>query len=352
MIPVTGVYTKSIQAKLIRAQRGREMRRERCILFSLLALTALVVSLATVEAAETLPKTNLTWHYYKLNTTCRYAEAYVRSQVEFYWNELKDGSIAPKLLRLLYSDCFVNGCDASILLDGPNSEKTASQNRGLGGFALIDKIKTVLESRKECKGVVSCADILNLATRDAVHLKGRFESNAASVDLPSPSISWESALAYFKSKGLDVLDLGTLLGAHTLGRTHCSYIEDRLYNFNGTNKPDPSMDTSFLAEMKKKCPQRVKKGQPDPLVFLNPESGSSYNFTNSYYSRILSHKAVLGVDQQLLFGDDTEQITEEFAAGFEDFRRSFALSMSRMGNLQVLTGSQGEIRKNCRVRNN
>lgn len=89
------------------------MRRERCILFSLLALTALVVSLVTVEAAETLPETKLTWHYYKHNTTCRYAEAYVRSQVEFYWNELKDGSIAPKLLRLLYSDCFVNVCVSS-----------------------------------------------------------------------------------------------------------------------------------------------------------------------------------------------------------------------------------------------
>ena len=37
-------------------------------------------------------------------------------------------------------------------------------------------------------------------------------SSAASVDLPSPSISWETALAYFKSKGLDVLDLATLLG--------------------------------------------------------------------------------------------------------------------------------------------
>lgn len=39
-----------------------------------------------------------------------------------------------------------------------------------------------------------------------------FQSNGASVDLPSPSISWESALAYFQSKGLDVLDLVTLLG--------------------------------------------------------------------------------------------------------------------------------------------
>lgn len=62
----------------------------------------------------------------------------------------------------------MQGCDASVLLDGPNSEKTAVQNWGLGGFVIIDKIKTVLEQR--CPGAVSCADILNLATRDALHL--------------------------------------------------------------------------------------------------------------------------------------------------------------------------------------
>lgn len=40
-----------------------------------------------------------------------------------------------------------------------------------------------------------------------------FVSIAASVDLPSPSVSWESALAYFESKGLNELDMVTLLGA-------------------------------------------------------------------------------------------------------------------------------------------
>lgn len=42
------------------------------------------------------------------------------------------------------------------------------------------------------------------------------ESNAASVNLPSPSISWQAALAFFKSKGLDVQDMSTLLGNQIL----------------------------------------------------------------------------------------------------------------------------------------
>lgn len=72
-----------------------------------------------------------------------------------------------ELIDLFYT-LKMQGCDASVLLDGPNSEKTAPQNYGLGGFVFIDKVKSVLEQR--CPGVVSCADILNLAARDAVHL--------------------------------------------------------------------------------------------------------------------------------------------------------------------------------------
>ena len=62
---------------------------------------------------------------------------------------------------------FMQGCDASILLDGPHTEKTSGKNSGLDGFVLIDKIKKVLEIR--CPRAVSCADILHLATRDALY---------------------------------------------------------------------------------------------------------------------------------------------------------------------------------------
>ncbi|KAM6566700.1 probable peroxidase 61 [Cannabis sativa] len=297
--------------------------------------------------------------FYKYYNTCKDAEAYVNHQVQISWKS--DKSIVAKLLRLTYSDCFVTGCDASILLNGPKSEKTALENRGLGGFALIDDIKKVLEER--CPGVVSCADILQLATRDAVHLSGGpsyiiltgrrdgMTSSASSVNIPSPSMSVNETLAYFNSKGLDVRDMATLLGAHTLGRTHCRNIEDRLYNFKGTKRPDPTMKPELVQSLRKQCPERLRKGQSDPLVYLNPESGSHYSFTESFYRRVNNNQAILGVDQQLLYREDTKDLTDQFAASLQDFKLSIALSMNRMGNINVLTGNQGEIRRTCSITN-
>lgn len=66
----------------------------------------------------------------------------------------------------------MQGCDGSVLLDDTATligEKTASQNvNSLIGFDLVDRIKNQLEG--ECAGVVSCADLLAIAARDAVLL--------------------------------------------------------------------------------------------------------------------------------------------------------------------------------------
>ncbi|CAL9040064.1 probable peroxidase 61 [Musa acuminata AAA Group] len=331
--------------------------RERLLVLVVLGLWATCSHVA--EGGTKLPLNGLVLHYYSKNTQCTKAEKLITGAVRKAW--VNDRSITPALLRVVYSDCFIRGCDASILLDGKGSEKEAPQNAGLRGFDVIDAIKHKLESK--CPGVVSCADILHLATRDAVALAGGwkypvftgrrdgYESDAKMVDLPPPSISWDDALSYFKSRGLDVLDLGTLLGAHTMGVTHCRYVHDRIYNFNDTGLPDDLMDCRFARQLAKTCPYRYAPDQPDPTVFLNPHSGGNFTFESSYYSRVLDNQAVLGIDQQFLASKDGVRIASEFAYEFDDFSRYFALAISRMGSIGVLTGSKGEIRRNCRFTN-
>lgn len=63
---------------------------------------------------------------------------------------------------------FLKGCDASILIDGPSSEKAAGPNLSVRGYELIDALKGVAEA--ECPGVVSCADIIAIATKQLIKL--------------------------------------------------------------------------------------------------------------------------------------------------------------------------------------
>ncbi|KVH95634.1 hypothetical protein Ccrd_002344 [Cynara cardunculus var. scolymus] len=289
------------------------MKRQGCVfLFFVLIFAFIGVEVtATGLPPESAP---LIRQYYKVHNTCANVERFVRFQVKSFWD--KDRTITPKLVKLLYADCMVNGCDASILLNGNNTEKASPKNRGLAGFAFIDIVKRVVESRRD-----------------------GLKSEASWVDLPSPSISWESALAYFTSKG-----------GHMMGRTRCSNVHDRLYNFKNTGKPDPSMESTTLSYLQQQCPKKVRLGQPNPLINLNPEN-PTHNFTNSYYKRVLANKAVLGVDQQLRYGGDTYELTDQFADSLGDLKGEFAFSMSRMGGLKVLTGTKGQIRRDCRVVN-
>jgi hypothetical protein len=69
----------------------------------------------------------------------------------------------------------VQGCDGSILLDGPNSEKLALPNlNSVRGYEVIDAIKADLE--KACPGVVSCADVVAYAAKYGVLLVCPFVS--------------------------------------------------------------------------------------------------------------------------------------------------------------------------------
>ena len=149
------------------------------------------------------------------------------------------------------------GCDASLLIDSTNSEKTAGPNGSVREFDLIDRIKAQLEAA--CPSTVSCADIITLATRDSVALAGGpsysipmgrrdgLVSNNVDVALPGPTISVAGAVSLFTNKGMNVFDAVALLGAHTVGQGNCGLFNDRITNFRGTGRPDPSMDPALVS---------------------------------------------------------------------------------------------------------
>ncbi|KAJ8557601.1 hypothetical protein K7X08_003226 [Anisodus acutangulus] len=66
----------------------------------------------------------------------------------------------------------IKGCDASVLLDRPNSEKEGIPNKNsLRGFEVVDDEKAQLEAA--CLGTISCADILAFAARNSSYKVGK-----------------------------------------------------------------------------------------------------------------------------------------------------------------------------------
>lgn len=66
---------------------------------------------------------------------------------------------------------FLQGCDGSVMLsysNGSITETESDMNFGVRKLDLIDGIKRSLE--RICRQTVSCADIIQLAARDGVHL--------------------------------------------------------------------------------------------------------------------------------------------------------------------------------------
>ncbi|KAL7141339.1 hypothetical protein ABFS83_08G046700 [Erythranthe nasuta] len=270
--------------------------------------------------------------------------------------------IAASLLRLHFHDCFVNGCEGSILLDDSSNftgEKNAFPNRNsVRGFEVIDAIKQNLE--KACPSTVSCTDILTLATRDAVFLSGgpfwpvslgrrdglTASEASANTDLPSPFEPLENITAKFISKGLDVKDMVALSGGHTIGFAQCSTFKQRLFDFDGAGNPDPLLDVALLGNLRGICPN-----QDNSDTNLAPFDSTSAKFDNSYFKSLANNSGLLQSDQALMGDNKTAAVVLNYSKFPFLFMRDFASSMVKMGNIAVLTGQDGEIRKNCRVVN-
>ncbi|KAL0402701.1 UNVERIFIED_CONTAM: Peroxidase 2 [Sesamum latifolium] len=286
----------------------------------LVLLLSLICSSATAKSKSSSGgKTQkLKVGYY--TKTCPYAEIIVRQAVEKAVS--KNPGIAAGLIRMHFHDCFVRGCDASVLLDGPNTEKQSIPNQGsLRGFEVIDAAKAELELR--CPGIVSCADILAFAARDSSCKLGNIN-----YDVPSGRRDGNVA--------------------HSIGLSHCSSFASRLYPTQ-----DPTLDPSYAAFLKTICPPPVANATAAPTVnpTVNLDSITPTRLDNKYYVGLKANRGLLTSDQVLLSSPLTAKTVVYNAKYGNVWAKKFAAAMVRMGNIEVLTGKQGEIRRNCRVVN-
>ncbi|XP_050370736.1 putative Peroxidase 48 [Argentina anserina] len=305
----------------------------------------------------------LEYDFYK--ESCPEAENIVRTKMTWIYRQHRN--VSAQLLRLFFHDCFIQGCDASVLLDDSNGntnhsiEKQAIPNKSLKGFDKIDQIKEELEN--VCPGVVSCADILALATRDGVILAGgpyypvltgRRDStesyfDVAMEEIPKPDDNITQILHLFSSRGFSESETVALLGAHNIGKIGCEFIESRVNNFTGTGQPDPALPTDLLSTLKLKCVNNANKATSS-----NSDASQSSLFISSgavfdshYYQNLMRGRGILFSDQQLMVNMRTAQVVAGFAYNGTAFRMDFAQAMTKMSKLGVLTGSQGQVRSVC-----
>ncbi|XVE88143.1 hypothetical protein DITRI_Ditri19aG0044400 [Diplodiscus trichospermus] len=317
------------------------------------------LSLSAITTNATRRPRQLSVDYYA--KSCPQVEQFIGSITS---QQFKEAPVsAPATIRLFFHDCFVEGCDASILIaTKPGSkmlaEKDAEDNKDLRseGFDTITRAKTLVESK--CPGVVSCADILAIAARDFVHLaggpyypvkKGRWDGEVSMAtrvpnNLPHANSTVDQLIKLFSSKGLTIQDLVVLSGAHTIGFSHCKHFVSRLYDYKGTKQPDPSIDPRLLKALKMSCPH--VGGNADivaPFDVTTP-----FSFDHAYYANLESKLGLLASDQGLFLDPRTKPLVQSLGQDKAKFFQAFSAAMDKMGSIGVKRGRRhGEKRKDC-----
>lgn len=136
-------------------------------------------------------------------------------------------------------------------------------------------------------------------------------------------------------------------GAHTIGFAQCFTFKQRLFNFSDTGKPDPSIPAPFLQALQSLCPDNNDSNTN--LAPLDPFSTKI--FDNMYYVNLVRNFGLLQTDQDLMHYQTTASLVIKYSECPLQFHQDFATSLEKMGHIGILTGQQGQIRKNCRVVN-
>ncbi|KAL6627817.1 hypothetical protein ACP70R_031543 [Stipagrostis hirtigluma subsp. patula] len=296
------------------------------------------------------------------DATCPNAEALVRQAVAAAF--ARDAGVAAGLIRLHFHDCFVRGCDASVLLSvnpagGKTERDAAPNNPSLRGFDVIDAAKAAVE--RSCPRTVSCADIVAFAARDSINLAGNVvyqvpagrrdgrvsNETEALQNLPPPSSTAKDLTDKFAAKNLTVEEMVVLSGAHTVGRSFCISFLNRIWN-GTTPIVDAGLSPSYAALLRALCPANATQ---TTAITTAMDPGSPDVLDNNYYKLLPRNMGLFFSDNQLRVDPAMAALVSGFAANETLWKERFAAAMVKMGRIEVQTGRCGEVRLNCSVVN-
>ncbi|GLJ31747.1 hypothetical protein SUGI_0638600 [Cryptomeria japonica] len=297
------------------------------------------------------PVSGLAYGFYR--SSCPRAEEIIREEMGYF---LKNNiTSVGGFLRIPYHDCFVQGCDASVLINAKDGELKSPPNLSLRPEVLqeIEKIKEKVEAA--CPNTVSCADIVVLAGRDSVHLSkgpyfevptGRRDSlnyilseDISSAQLPGPNSTVKQLIKRFKADKLSAVDLVALSGAHSVGTSHCSAFIDSLFPLSNR------LESSFAQKLLQICPNK----ESNSLTVM--DRATPFVFDNKYFINLVEGRVLFDSDTALLKNSKTSSAVKSFADDQQEFFNQFAKSYIKMSMINVKTGSEGNIRKVCSLLN-
>ncbi|MQM02334.1 hypothetical protein Taro_035102 [Colocasia esculenta] len=246
---------------------------------------------------------------------------------------LEQPEVPSAFLRLLFHDCQVQGCDASILLEtSPNttSEMGSHKNFGIRDREVLGKIKSTVEA--ECPGTVSCADILVLSAREAVASSGgptirvplgrrdalSTSGELADASLPPATAPVEAMLRIFAEKGMTVEESVAIMGAHTLGVAHCVSVESSLGE--GGVAQAPGRAAGFESILRESC---LGSGADPGKTYL-PNDFTLFSFDNQYYRELVAGRGLLRVDVEIAAHPRTAALVRRYAVDLAGFFQAFA----------------------------
>ncbi|KAG2616587.1 peroxidase 1-like [Panicum virgatum] len=144
-----------------------------------------------------------------------------------------------------------------------------------------------------------------------------------------------------------------LSGAHSIGVSHRSSFAgvpsnpaNRLYNFSGI---DQSLSNAYAFLLRSICPPSSNQTFPATTPFMDLITPTKLD--SKYYVGLQNNLGLFSSDAALMTNATTKALVDAFARSEATWRAKFARSMLKMGGIEVLTGTQGEIRRNCRVIN-